>query len=238
MPEVIDAWFDSGSMPFAQWGYPHVEGSKERFEAAFPADFICEAIDQTRGWFYTLMAVNTLVFDRSSYKNVLCLGHILAEDGRKMSKHLGNILEPLPLMDRARRRRRALVHGRLRLAVVGATRRAPGDRGDRPQGAADLLEHGRLPGALRPLGRLDAVGRGAGSRRADTGARPVGALGGAPAGPRRHRGAGGLRHPADRRRASRRTSTCCRTGTSGARGVASGPATPARWRRCTSACGW
>lgn len=100
VPEVIDAWFDSGSMPFAQWGYPHVEGSKERFEAAFPADFICEAIDQTRGWFYTLMAVNTLVFDRSSYKNVLCLGHILAEDGRKMSKHLGNILEPLPLMDR------------------------------------------------------------------------------------------------------------------------------------------
>ncbi len=100
VPEVIDAWFDSGSMPFAQWGYPHVEGSKERFEAAFPADFICEAIDQTRGWFYTLMAVNTLVFDRSSYKNVVCLGHILAEDGRKMSKHLGNILEPLPLMDR------------------------------------------------------------------------------------------------------------------------------------------
>ncbi len=100
VPEVIDAWFDSGSMPFAQWGYPHVEGSKERFEAAFPADFICEAIDQTRGWFYTLMAVNTLVFDRSSYRNVVCLGHILAEDGRKMSKHLGNILEPLPLMDR------------------------------------------------------------------------------------------------------------------------------------------
>jgi isoleucyl-tRNA synthetase len=99
VPEVIDAWFDSGSMPFAQWGYPHVEGSKEKFEAAYPADFICEAIDQTRGWFYTLMAVGTTVFDESSYKNVLCLGHILAEDGRKMSKHLGNILEPIPLMD-------------------------------------------------------------------------------------------------------------------------------------------
>ncbi|MFT4008918.1 MAG: isoleucine--tRNA ligase [Nocardioidaceae bacterium] len=99
VPDVIDAWFDSGSMPFAQWGYPYVEGSKERFERAFPADFICEAIDQTRGWFYTLMAVNTLVFDRSSYKNVVCLGHILAEDGRKMSKHLGNILEPIGLMD-------------------------------------------------------------------------------------------------------------------------------------------
>jgi isoleucyl-tRNA synthetase len=99
VPEVIDAWFDSGSMPFAQWGYPHVEGSKEGFEAAYPADFICEAIDQTRGWFYTLMAIGTLVFDQSSYRNVLCLGHILAEDGRKMSKHLGNILEPMPLME-------------------------------------------------------------------------------------------------------------------------------------------
>lgn len=99
VPEVIDAWFDSGSMPFAQWGYPHVPGSVERFEQAYPADFICEAIDQTRGWFYTLMAIGTLVFDESSYKNVLCLGHILAEDGRKMSKHLGNILEPIPLME-------------------------------------------------------------------------------------------------------------------------------------------
>ncbi|GAA0618503.1 isoleucine--tRNA ligase [Sporichthya brevicatena] len=97
VPEVIDAWYDSGSMPFAQWGYPH-QGVAE-FEKAYPAQFICEAIDQTRGWFYTLMAVGTLVFDRSSYENVLCLGHILAEDGRKMSKHLGNILEPMPLMD-------------------------------------------------------------------------------------------------------------------------------------------
>lgn len=99
VPEVIDGWFDSGSMPFAQWGYPHVQGSKEKFETAFPAEFISEAIDQTRGWFYTLMAVNTLVFGASSYRNVVCLGLLLAEDGRKMSKHLGNILEPIPLMD-------------------------------------------------------------------------------------------------------------------------------------------
>jgi isoleucyl-tRNA synthetase len=98
VPEVIDAWYDSGSMPFAQWGYPY--RNKEVFERTYPAQFICEAIDQTRGWFYTLMAVGTLVFDRSSYENVVCLGHILAEDGRKMSKHLGNILEPIPLMDR------------------------------------------------------------------------------------------------------------------------------------------
>jgi isoleucyl-tRNA synthetase len=96
--QVIDAWYDSGSMPFAQWGAPH--RNKAEFEAAYPAQFIAEAIDQTRGWFYTLMAVGTLVFEQSSYENVLCLGHILAEDGRKMSKHLGNILEPMPLMDR------------------------------------------------------------------------------------------------------------------------------------------
>jgi isoleucyl-tRNA synthetase len=98
VPQVIDAWYDSGSMPFAQWGAPY--RNPEQFEAAYPAQFICEAIDQTRGWFYSLMAVGTLVFEKSSYENVLCLGHILAEDGRKMSKHLGNILEPIPLMDR------------------------------------------------------------------------------------------------------------------------------------------
>ncbi|WP_407553597.1 isoleucine--tRNA ligase [Streptomyces sp. Pv4-95] len=97
VPEVIDAWYDSGSMPFAQWGYPH--RNKELFEKRYPAQFISEAIDQTRGWFYTLMAVGTLVFDKSSYENVVCLGHILAEDGRKMSKHLGNTLQPIPLMD-------------------------------------------------------------------------------------------------------------------------------------------
>ena len=97
--EVIDCWYDSGAMPFAQWGYPHKEGSVDQFNSAYPADFICEAIDQTRGWFYTLMAIGTLVFDKSSYKTVLCLGHILDKDGRKMSKHLGNVLEPIPLMD-------------------------------------------------------------------------------------------------------------------------------------------
>jgi isoleucyl-tRNA synthetase len=99
VPEVIDCWYDSGAMPFAQWGYPHKEGSVEKFKAAYPADFICEAIDQTRGWFYTLMTIGTLVFDQSSYKSVLCLGHILDKDGRKMSKHLGNVLEPISLMD-------------------------------------------------------------------------------------------------------------------------------------------
>ena len=97
VPEVIDAWYDSGAMPFAQYGYPYK--NFKLFENRYPAQFISEAIDQTRGWFYTLMAVGTLVFDRSAYENVVCLGHILAEDGRKMSKHLGNIVEPIPLME-------------------------------------------------------------------------------------------------------------------------------------------
>jgi isoleucyl-tRNA synthetase len=97
VPEVIDCWYDSGAMPFAAQGYPHT--TQDTFTAQYPADFICEAIDQTRGWFYTLMAIGTLVFDQSSYRNVVCLGHILDEDGRKMSKHLGNVLEPIPLMD-------------------------------------------------------------------------------------------------------------------------------------------
>ena len=100
VPEVIDCWYDSGAMPFAQLGYPHKAGSKAEFAQSYPADFICEAIDQTRGWFYTLMTIGTLVFDKSSYKTVLCLGHILDKDGRKMSKHLGNVLEPIPLMER------------------------------------------------------------------------------------------------------------------------------------------
>ena len=100
VPEVIDAWYDSGSMPFAQFGYPHVEGSVDTFEQRFPADFICEAIDQTRGWFYSLMATSTLLFEgRNSYRTVLCLGHIVDADGRKMSKSLGNILDPWDLVE-------------------------------------------------------------------------------------------------------------------------------------------
>jgi isoleucyl-tRNA synthetase len=95
VPEVIDCWYDAGSMPFAQVGYPH-----SGVEPAYPAQFIAEAIDQTRGWFYTLMAIGTLVFDKSSYETVLCLGHILDAEGRKMSKHLGNVLDPHELMER------------------------------------------------------------------------------------------------------------------------------------------
>ncbi len=85
-------------MPFAQWGAPH--RNEAEFEASYPAQYICEAIDQTRGWFYTLMAIGTLVFDKSSYETVLCLGLLLDGDGRKMSKHLGNVLDPFELFDR------------------------------------------------------------------------------------------------------------------------------------------
>ena len=98
VPEVIDVWFDSGSMPFAQYHAPFE--NLEQFEERFPADFICEALDQTRGWFYSLLAVSTLLFDRSSYRNVLCLGLILDEQGRKMSKSLGNTVEPWEVIDR------------------------------------------------------------------------------------------------------------------------------------------
>ena len=98
VPEVIDVWFDSGSMPFAQYHAPHQ--NQTHFEERFPADFICEALDQTRGWFYSLLAVSTLLFDRSSYRNVVCLGLILDEDGRKMSKSLGNVVAPWEVIDR------------------------------------------------------------------------------------------------------------------------------------------
>jgi isoleucyl-tRNA synthetase len=100
VPDVLDAWFDSGSMPFAQWGYPHTPEGRAAFERAFPADFISEAIDQTRGWFYSLLAVSTLLFDQTSYRNVVCLGHLVDRDGRKMSKSLGNVLDPFELLDR------------------------------------------------------------------------------------------------------------------------------------------
>ncbi len=94
---VIDSWFDAGSMPAAQVGYPHVAGSGEAMQ--FPAQLIAEAIDQTRGWFYTLLAVNTLVFGAKPYEHVLCLGHIVDESGKKMSKSVGNIIDPWTILD-------------------------------------------------------------------------------------------------------------------------------------------
>jgi isoleucyl-tRNA synthetase len=97
VPEVLDTWFDSGAMPFAQRGYPRQ--GKEVFEATFPADFISEAVDQTRGWFYTLLAISTLLFNQNSYRNVICLGHVVDPRGKKASKSRGNVLDPNYLFD-------------------------------------------------------------------------------------------------------------------------------------------
>ncbi|MBD5132824.1 MAG: isoleucine--tRNA ligase [Clostridiales bacterium] len=96
-PEVIDCWYDSGSMPFAQYHYPFE--NKEVFEKTFPADFISEAVDQTRGWFYTLLVISTLLFDKAPFKNCLVLGHVTDEQGRKQSKHLGNVVDPFSVLD-------------------------------------------------------------------------------------------------------------------------------------------
>ncbi len=98
VPEVIDCWFDSGSMPFAQWHYPFE--NRDVFEKEFPADFISEGVDQTRGWFYSLMAISTLIFDKAPYKNVLVLGHVLDKDGQKMSKSKGNAVDPFEALDK------------------------------------------------------------------------------------------------------------------------------------------
>jgi len=92
VPEVIDCWFDSGAMPIAQWHYPFENSDK--FEQNFPADFVCEAVDQTRGWFYSLHAISTLLYDRPCFKNVICLGHVVDARGEKMSKSKGNVVDP------------------------------------------------------------------------------------------------------------------------------------------------
>lgn len=97
VPEVIDCWFDSGSMPFAQHHYPFE--NKELFEQQFPADFISEAVDQTRGWFYSLLAISTLLFNKSPYKNVIVLGHVQDENGQKMSKSKGNAVDPFDALN-------------------------------------------------------------------------------------------------------------------------------------------
>ena len=98
LPEVIDCWFDSGAMPMAQWHYPF-ENTVD-FESSFPADYICEGVDQTRGWFYSLHAISTLLFDRPSFKNVICLGHVLDARGEKMSKTRGNVIKPFDMLNK------------------------------------------------------------------------------------------------------------------------------------------
>jgi len=99
VPEVIDCWFDSGAMPIAQWHYPF-ENDTLREDGRFPADYICEAVDQTRGWFYSLHAISTLLFNRPCFRNVICLGHILDAKGEKMSKAKGNVVEPWAVINK------------------------------------------------------------------------------------------------------------------------------------------
>jgi isoleucyl-tRNA synthetase len=96
-PVVIDCWFDSGAMPFAQWHYPFE--NKEEFERRYPAQFISEAIDQTRGWFYSLLAISTCLFDEAAFQNCIVMGHVQDMEGRKMSKHLGNVVDPWTVLD-------------------------------------------------------------------------------------------------------------------------------------------
>ena len=230
VPEVIDAWYDSGAMPFAQYGYPY--RNKELFERRYPAQFISEAIDQTRGWFYTLMAVGTLVFDKSAYENVVCLGHILAEDGRKMSKHLGNILEPIPLMDQHGADAVRWFMAAVGSPVVGPPGRAHHDAGGRPQDAADVLEHGRLPVPVRPHRR-------AGRRPRRTRPRPTARSWTAGCCPSCTRWSATWTPRWTRSTPTRpasccpRSSTTCPTGTSAAAAAASGAATRPRWPPCT-----
>src|SRR4029078_4183162 len=107
VPDLIDVWFDSGAMPYAQWGLDHDKLKagdaypfKQPFNKNYPADFIAEGVDQTRGWFYTLHAIAGLLFDSVAYKNVICLGHILDEKGEKMSKSKGNIVDPWEVLNK------------------------------------------------------------------------------------------------------------------------------------------
>ncbi|WP_368384751.1 class I tRNA ligase family protein, partial [[Clostridium] scindens] len=98
VPEVIDCWYDSGSMPFAQWHYPFE--NQDKFKQRYPADYITEAVDQTRGWFYVLLAISTAVFDHEVFKNCIVLGHVNDKDGLKMSKHKGNVVDPWTVLDK------------------------------------------------------------------------------------------------------------------------------------------
>ncbi|WP_437729382.1 isoleucine--tRNA ligase [Sorangium sp. So ce861] len=179
--EVIDAWFDSGSMPFAQWGYPHAPGSKELFDRAFPADFISEAIDQTRGWFYSLLMVSTLVFDEATqeklglsrarsyphpYKTCVVLGHVCDREGKKESKSKGNYTPPEVILERVR-----MEFAAVRAAAVG---------GDRAGGSPTWLKGAQPRDGVALIARedyegLDLTGDAAKVRmyRADREAQPV-----------------------------------------------------------------
>ena len=178
---VLDAWFDSGSMPAAQFHYPFA--NSEAFDSRFPADFICEAIDQTRGWFYSLLAVNTLAFGQTPYRNVVCLAHIVDKDGVKMSKTRGNVIDPVPVL--AERGADALRWYMLSSGSPWTPKRVLRRRHRRshPPVPADGMEHLLVLHHLREHRRL--VGRRA--ERSGTRARPLDHVARSPHGARHNR---------------------------------------------------
>ena len=226
VPEVIDVWFDSGSMPFAQFHAPFEE--QEHFDARFPADYICEAIDQTRGWFYSLLAVSTLLFDRAPYRTVLCLGHIADPDGKKMSKSLGNIVVPWDVIDR---------HGADAFRWYYLTSKQPWDGylfSTETVGESVrqfLLQLWNTYGFYVLYANVNDVSEGAGRRPTSTAGRSRASR--RPS--RRCASASTTTTPRAPARRSRPSSTSSPTGTCGARAGASGTATRPRSGRCTPA---
>jgi isoleucyl-tRNA synthetase len=163
VPEVIDCWFDSGCMPFAQWGYPHAPGSSEKFATSFPADFISEAIDQTRGWFYSLLMVSTLVFEKAArphpYKTCIVLGHVTDKEGKKESKSKGNYTPPEIILDKVAMEFAVLDDG---VSDKGADKGKPADKaikGVALVGRDDLEGLDLQDGARVRVYRGDAPGR-------------------------------------------------------------------------------
>ena len=231
VPEVIDTWYDSGAMPFAQFHYPFE--NEAEFDQRFPADFICEAIDQTRGWFYSQLAESVLLFDQTDYLNCVCLGLILDPEGRKMSKRLDNLVDPHEVID---------THGAdafrwYYLASQQPWAGLPVQRRDRrrvgPPVPADALEHLLVLRALRERRRRR---RRSASRRPPRPSSTAGSSRGCRRrSPRSARAPRRLRLDLRRQGDRRSSSTRCRTGTCASRGGASGRATRRRSRPSGSA---
>lgn len=142
VPEVIDCWFDSGSMPFAQHHYPFE--NKETFEKQFPAQFISEAVDQTRGWFYSLLAISTLLFNKAPYENVIVLGLVQDENGQKMSKSKGNAVDPFDALADLRCRCDPLVLLHQQRSVAAEPFRRQDGRGRTEKVHGNPVEHLRI----------------------------------------------------------------------------------------------